>query len=91
MGKGKQKGQHDKRCIHWLKEPIVSKSNYIFMMKVSYNSIIVSLVVQKIQIVHFAHYLVQGLSTMLKAQWDVAWLGRIKVGCKQNIDFNMHI
>ncbi len=68
MGKGKQKGQHDKRCIHWLKEPIMSKSNYIFMMKVSYNSIIVSLVVQKIQIVHFAHYLVQGLSTMLKAQ-----------------------
>jgi hypothetical protein len=48
-------------------------------------------VVQKIQIVHFAHYLVQGLSTMLKAQWGVAWLGRIKVGCKQNIDFNMHI
>jgi hypothetical protein len=48
-------------------------------------------VVQKIQIVHFAHYIVQGLSTMLKAQWDVAWLGRIKVGCKQNIDFNMHI
>jgi len=62
-----------------------------FKMKVSYNSIIVSLVVQKIQIVHFALYLVQGLSTMLKTQWGVAWLGRIKIGCKQNIDFNMHI
>jgi hypothetical protein len=67
------------------------KSNYIFMMKVNYNSMIVSLVVWKIQNVHFAHYLVQGLSTILKAQWGVAWLGRIKVGCKQNIDFNMHI
>ncbi len=44
--------------------------------------------VRKIQNVDFAHYLVQGFSTMLKAQWGVAWLGRIKVGHKQNSNFN---